>query len=429
VRRRLAIIQLLRHREPGLLVAGQTVSNFGDGVSLVALTLLVVDTTGSTSKLAWFAAARMTPLVIFLLVGGAVVDRFSRRDLLFISDAARAVLTIGLTVLLALHILSFVELLIYGFAFGIFDAVFMPAITAITPEIVPDDLLPAMNAVRPLANNVAGNMIGPAVGGMLAAWNTTWAIGVDASTFVLSATSLMLMRRTPRPARDQSTSMVSEIRAGLRYVRRTRWVWTTLSSVAVGNALVFTPMFVLVPFFLRHDLHTSKAVVGFTFAAAGASGALGALVAGNLKVPRRRVRVMWTYWTIASMTALAFGVATNFWQVALIPIVASPMMLMGNVVWESMIQSEVPRDLLGRVSSVDWFVSLGLSPVGIVAAGALSLVVGVRTYFVVASIVATVPGLVMLASRTVNAVDRDRLTTGGAEGPAPTAGEPVESPS
>jgi MFS family permease len=101
VNKKLAILQLARHRQPALLIAGQTVSNFGDGVALVALTLLVLDTTGSVSKLAWFAAARITPTVIFLLVGGVIVDRYSRRLLLLISDLSRAVLTAGLVALLA----------------------------------------------------------------------------------------------------------------------------------------------------------------------------------------------------------------------------------------------------------------------------------------------------------------------------------------
>jgi len=137
------LVQLAKHREPRLLVTGQTVSQFGDGVALVALTLLVLDTTGdSASKLAWFVAARMTPLVVFLLIGGVIVDRFSRRILLLISDGVRALLTAVLVVLIATHHLTYFDLLIFAVLFGTFDALFMPCITALTPEIVPEDLLP-----------------------------------------------------------------------------------------------------------------------------------------------------------------------------------------------------------------------------------------------------------------------------------------------
>lgn len=406
MKKRLALVQLAGHREPRLLVSGQTISTLGDGIALVALTLLVLDTTHSATKLAWFAAARMIPLVAFLLIGGAVVDRFSRRLLLLISDVMRAVLTGALVTLLALGLLRYWELLIFAVLFGAFDAVFMPAMTALTPEIVPEGLLGAMNAVRPLTSNLVGNMIGPALGGVIAAFSTTWAIGIDCATFVVSASTLAFMRATPHPARTEGTTMMSEIREGLHYVRSTNWIWTTLLGVTLVNAFTFTPLMVLVPFFLRHSLHASKQMVGYSFAISGFSGALGALVASNLSMPRRRIRTMWTYWTLGTFAVLILGVATSVWEVFLVPLIVMPTMILGNVIWESMMQSEVPRELLGRVSSVDWFVSLGLAPVGLVASGAIASAVGVRTYFVIAALVSSVPGLVILASRRVNAVDR-----------------------
>jgi MFS family permease len=411
-------------------VTGQTVSQFGDGVALVALTLLVLDTTGdSASKLAWFVAARMTPLVVFLLIGGVIVDRFSRRILLLISDGVRALLTAVLVVLIATHHLTYFDLLIFAVLFGTFDALFMPCITALTPEIVPEDLLPAMNAVRPLSNNLMGNMIGPAVGGVIAAASTSWAIGVDCATFLVSAGALFLMKPTPTPKRTPGSSMLSEIKEGVRFVRQTRWLRTNLVAAGVINAIMFSPLAVLIPYLLRHTLHDSKVIVGYTFAVMGFSGAIGALIASNMKMPRRRIRVMIAYWTIASLAGLAIGFATNFWEVMIFPVVASPLLLFGNVIWESMMQSEVPRELLGRVSSVDWFMSLGLAPIGVVVAGFLATEWGVRTYFVVVSLVASAPGVWIMLSRKINEVDRDRVKGSAVAAPPPGTSPRVENPS
>jgi MFS transporter, DHA3 family, tetracycline resistance protein len=430
VKKKIALLQLAKHREPRLLVTGQTVSQFGDGVALVALTLLVLDTTGdSASKLAWFVAARMTPLVIFLLVGGAIVDRFSRRLLLLISDCVRATLTAVLVVLIATHHLRYGELIVFAVLFGTFDALFMPCITALTPEIVPEELLPAMNAVRPLSNNVMGNMIGPAVGGVIAAASTSWAIGVDCATFLVSASALFLMKPTPTPQRTPGTSMLAEIKEGVRFVRHTRWLRTNLVVAGIVNAVMFSPLAVLLPYLLRHTLHDSKVVVGYTFAVMGLSGAIGALVASNLKVPRRRVRVMVAYWTIASFAGIIIGFATNFWEVMIFPVVASPLLLLGNVIWESMMQTEVPRELLGRVSSVDWTMSLGLAPIGIVLAGFLATEWGVRTYFVVMSLLASAPGVWILFSRKINAIDRDRVKGLATGAPPPRTSPLGENPS
>jgi MFS family permease len=409
MRKKLAILELVKHREPALLISGQAVSNFGDGVALVALTLLVLDTTHSVTALGWFAAARMTPQVVFLLIGGAIVDRFSRRLLLILSDVVRAVLTAAIVVLIMTHSLHFYELILFAVLFGCFDALFFPAIAALTPEIVSEDLLPAMNAVRPLTNNLLGSMIGPAVGGLLAAFSASLSIGVDCATFVISATALVLMKSTPKPAREATATMIGDIKEGLHYVIRTRWLWTTSASVTLVNAFVLTPMFVLVPFFLRHNLHLAKDYVGFAVAAAGVSGALGALFVANLPSPKRRIRMMWVYWSIASLSALVMGIATNFWEVIIFPIVASPMIIFGNVIFESMMQTEVPRELLGRASSVDWFMSLGVAPIGLVAASEIANFVGVRAYFVIFSIICVVPGLWIMVSKRINAVDADRI--------------------
>ncbi|HTT59828.1 MAG TPA: MFS transporter [Acidimicrobiales bacterium] len=409
MKRKLAVVELLKHREPSLLITGQAISNFGDGVANVALTLLVLDTTHSVTALGWFAAARMTPQVVFLLVGGAIVDRFSRRVLLILSDSVRAVLTAGIVLALLTHSLHYSELIVFAVLFGCFDALFYPCIAAFTPEIIGEELLPAMNAVRPLANTLMGNTIGPAAGGLLAAFSATLAIGIDCSTFVLSAFALVLMRATPKPRVKEGATVLGDIKEGLHYVVRTRWLWTTSVSVTLVNAFVLTPMFVLIPYFFRHDLHLGKDYVGFGIALAGISGAIGALVVGNLRMPKRRIRMMWIYWSIGSVTALVMGIATNFWEVEIFPIAVSPMIIFGNVIFESMMQTEVPRELLGRASSVDWFVSLGVVPIGLVVASQVANVVGVRAYFVIFSVICLLPGLWIIASPKINAIDADRV--------------------
>jgi DHA3 family tetracycline resistance protein-like MFS transporter len=179
--------------------------------------------------------------------------------------------------------------------------------------------------------------------------------------------------------------------------------------VALVNAFVFTPMFVLIPYFLLYKLHYAKEYVGFLEAAGGIGGVLGGLIAANVKSPKRRVRVTWTYWTIGTFSALIMGFAPNFWYITIFPLIASPTMILGNVIWESMMQSEVPRELLGRAASVDWFVSLGVTPIGLVVAGQLADVIGVRTYFVAMSIITVIPGLWILSSRRINEVDKDRI--------------------
>lgn len=108
------------------------------------------------------------------------------------------------------------------------------------------------------------------------------------------------------------------------------------------------------------------------------------------------------------------GVATNFWLVIVFPVVASPMIILGNVIFASMMQSEVPREILGRASSVDWFVSLGAAPLGLVIAGEMADYLGVRAYFVIFGVICSLPGLAIIASRKVNAIDEARVARSNA---------------
>jgi len=419
VKKTFALATVVRSREPRLLLTGQSVSNFGDGVGYVAFSLLILDMTHSVKDLSYFAAIRTLPMVLMLLVGGAITDRFSRRWLLLASDFGRGLITSTVTILAMLGVLHFWELLVYSALFGIFDSVFMPAISAITPEIVGEELLPAMNSAGPLMNSLMNQMIGPAVGGILTAISSTLGIGVDAATFLFSALMLLMMKPTPTPLRAEGTSMISEMRGGLRFFFSTRWMWTTCISVTAMNALVFMPSFALLPFFYRHDLHLSKAAVGVAFGVGGACGALGALTSSNLKIPRRRIRVMWTYWSIATLSGLFIGIATNVETAVLFPIVSLSGIVFGGVIFQTMMQTEVPTEMMGRASSIDWFLSLGLAPVGIVVAGALANSWGVRRYFVIMSLLCALPGLWILISPRINEVDRHRVA--GDEVTTPTA--------
>jgi hypothetical protein len=117
---------------------------------------------------------------------------------------------------------------------------------------------------------------------------------------------------------------------------------------------------------------------------------------------------MWLYWVVGGFSFLLLLVARGYWPIAAIMVINGQTMVGGNVIWESMMQSEVPRELLGRVSSVDWFFTFALIPVGLIVAGALGSRMGIVPYFVTMSLITVTPGLFVLFSKKVNAVDAGR---------------------
>lgn len=410
---RFKIFRVLAQRDPFLLHVGQSISVVGDGIANVAFALLVLSLTHSPVDLGWFAAARMTPTVLLLLVGGVIVDRFPRRAIILFSDIMRCLLTTGTLALLISHHLLFVDLLVFAFFFGTFDALFMPAVSALIPQIVTAEYLPAMNANRELSNNLFGYGLGPAIGGVVAAYSLTWAVGLDAASFAISTVMMSFLRRQPQPEVERGERFLTQVREGLRFARRTRWFWTSLVVVSVINALLFSPSVIYDTFLLRHTFHSSARILGLTLGAGGVSGGLTALFIGNLPVPRRRVRGMWTAWSLASASTLLVAFAGNYWWVIISNILCVPLLVTGNVIWMTLMQSEVPEELMGRVASIDMFASLGLAPIGYAIAGGAIAAFGVRTYLVATFIIGILPSLYILQSRKINAFDHQAANVTG----------------
>jgi DHA3 family tetracycline resistance protein-like MFS transporter len=402
--------EVLSNRQFALLWSGQTVSQFGDGILSVALPLLVLTITKNATDLGLVVAARLVPTVVLLLLGGAVTDRVSRRLAMLTSDACRAAITASLGILALSGSLNLTELLVGSILFGTFDALFYPASTAMLPELITPEQLTVGNSLSRFSRAFADGLIGPITGGVIASTiGTSWSLIIDAGTFVVSASCLLAMRSTPRPEAS-GTSMVREIREGLSYCRRTPWIIWSIGMAGFANALVFAPSAVLLPLLFKRTLHAPNWMVGLGFASVGLGGVVGALAMIVLPRPKRRVRTMWLAWSAAPLLVIPFGLAPTAWIATIFVFVVGILLMVGNILWGSLMQSEVQKEVLGRVSSVDWMMSLGLSPVGVAVAGAVSGMVGIRVTIIVPGLVIGVTSLVTLvAVRSVTSIDRRHL--------------------
>lgn len=408
---------MLANREFRLLWIGQAISLFGDGVLALAIPLIVIDAHGSASELGFVTAARMVPLVALLLVGGAITDRVSRRLAMLVADGARGAVTLALGLLLVLGVLRLPELVVGAVLLGTFDALFTPASTALVPELVERDLLTTANSLTQLSRSLAP-LLGPVLAGVIAPSD---ALLVDAASFLASAGFLLWMAPTPKgPAGDGSAWR--QVREGLSFCRRTPWIWWTLLVAGVANAFVFVPSSILIVLLLVRVLHQPRWELGLVFAAGSLGATLGALVAGRLGAPRRRITTMWVVWSAGSLVAAGIGIAGQSWVVGALSFLTGASLVYGGTIWEAMLQTEVPRQLLGRVSSVDWLVSLAVTPVGLAAAGVVAQHVGPRLTIGVPALASAALGVIVLvAVPSLRAVDRGRGDAPGASAGAPDA--------
>ena len=379
----------LRNRNFALLWTGQTVSVAGNGIFTVALPLEVLRIGGSPLDLALVVSARLVPTILLLLVGGALVDRLSRRLVMLASDAVSGVTVTVFAVLAALDRVSLGGLVLLAVIFGVSSAFFMPASTAIVPELLPPELLVSGSSLTQLSQSLAQYLAGPLAGGVLvAALGTGWAFAVDGLTFLVSGLCLAAMRTVARKERSDS-AVLAGIVEGLRYCRSQPWLWWSFVGIGAANIVSFVPVATVFQPLLADQVFAGGAVLlGVLYAANGAGSALAALWIKRRGSPRRRMRAIWVSWAGAGVAAALIGLSPTAWLATFFAAALWFGMTYGNVLWFPLLQEQVPPTLLGRVSSVDWLLSLALSPAGALVGGAVVGFTGVRPAIVVGGVLA-----------------------------------------
>jgi Na+/melibiose symporter-like transporter len=373
------VLRALRHRDFRLLWIGQAVSLLGDGIYLVAIAWLVYDISNEPGALALVGLAWTLPQVAGLLVGGVLSDRFERRRLLVIADLLRfaAISTIAALALAGEAELWHLVVLVVFYGLG--EALFQPAFTAIVPDVVPREELLQANALRELMEPLGLRFAGPALGGVLiAVFDVGVAFLVDACTFAVAAVAAALMTRLP-PPRETVGSMRRDLADGFAYVRANAWLWATLVGAALFLFLTFGPFEVLLPYIIRNELGGGADTFGLVLAAGGLGSIMAALTLSRAGIPRRFVTFMWGAWFTGDLLIVVLAVAGAAWQMCLIALVSFGLGTAGMVVWNTMMNTLVPAEMLGRVSSFDWFVSMGLIPLSFAVTGPVAELLGART--------------------------------------------------
>ena len=389
------LLRPLRERDFALLWAGMTISLLGDGIFLVAEAWQVYDLNNDPLALSLVGTAWTLGMVAFLLTGGLISDRADRRQVLILADLVRAAALLGMGVLSITGTIEIWHLVALAALMGIGDAFFGPAFGAIVPDIVSAEHLVQANALQQVVEQAAARLAGPALGGLVvAALGTGPAFLVDAGTFLLSAVAVGALRVRSR-AVERARSARAELREGLEFVRHEPWLWSTLISASLSLLFFLGPLEVLLPYVVRNDLHAGAGGFGLVLAAAGV-GAIGvSLAVGQLGIPRRYLTFMYAMWTVATLPLAGYAVGTHLWQFVLLGAVYGGCMTGGMVVWGTLMSTRVPPDLRGRVHSLDWFVSIGLTPISFALTGPLSKAIGIDATLILAAILPAVACVVL----------------------------------
>jgi MFS family permease len=412
------LLRPLRERDFALLWIGMTVSLLGDGIFLVAEAWQVYDLNNDPVALSLVGTAWTLGMVAFLLTGGVVTDRIDRRRVLVAADLVRAAALVVMGALSLSGLIEIWHLVVLSLFIGVGEAFFGPAFGAIVPDVVAREHLVQANALDQLVRQAAARLAGPALGGFVVALvGAGSAFLIDAGTFALSAACVGAMRARSLPV-VRARSARRELREGLAYVRREPWLWATLVAASLSLLFFLGPLEVLLPFVVRNDLHAGAGGFGAVLAAAGVGAIATSLVLGQTGVPRRYLTFMYVAWGAATLPFVGYAYGAALWQFLLAALFVGGCETAGMVVWGTLMSTRVPPELRGRVHSLDWFVSIGLTPVSFALTGPVSHAIGIDATLVVAAVV---PALACLVLFVVAGLRRDEERYAGAVSAASAA--------
>jgi MFS family permease len=391
------LLSPLRRRDFGLLFAGSTVSLVGDGIYTVALAFQVYGLDNSPGALSLVLLCFSGGLIASALAAGVVVDRVDRRAVMIAADALQlaAILTMGVLSLSgALEVWHCAALAVLV---GAGTAFVKPAATALLPHVVPPGEIVAATSLEQSAQQASVGLIGPALGGLLVgAAGPGQALVIDAGTFAVSMAAVASMRTSARPpAREGPGDVLLEIREGFAYVRGRVWLWGTLLMACIAVLCIEGPIDIALPFVIKNDWNAGAGTYGTLLAVAGLAGIAASLVLGARGLPRRPVAVMGLLWAVSILAIAGFALVDGLaWAIPFALVFGAG--TAGDTIWFSLVQTTVPPELMGRVSSLDWMLSFLLLPLSYALAGPLSELLGARELLAVAAVAGAAVCVVLL---------------------------------
>jgi DHA3 family tetracycline resistance protein-like MFS transporter len=396
------VLAPFRFREYRLLIGAMSISIFAEGMWAVVMALQVIALDDDPASLSLVATCLGVGLVAFVLVGGIAADRINQRTIIIAVQTVNVAVVSTVAVLSSLGVLRIWHMAVAAGLLGISAAFFFPAYSAMLPRILPADQLLAANGVEGVVRPVFQRAVGPAVAGVLVGV-TFPALGafVVAALFALGLTLLVATRPAKIVAVQQDQErphVLRDMRDGVRFMARTPWLLWTVLFASIWVLVVLGPIEVLLPFIAKDRFVDGARMYGFILAAFGVGSAIGALAVSSRLLPRRYLTVMMVMWGAGSLPLAIVGWTSSFPVMALATFVVGVTDGAGSVIWGTLLQRRVPRQMLGRVSSLDFFVSLVFMPVSFAIAGPLSKVVSMQSIFLAAGIVPVVLAAVALVA-------------------------------
>lgn len=369
-------------RDFRLLFSGATTSMLGDQFALIATPWLVLKLTGDPLALGIVLALEGIPRAIFILIGGAITDRFAPRIIMLTADIIRLVLTALMTLVVFTGMVQMWMLYAFGLGFGLVAGFAIPAGNSIVPMLVEEQDLQGGNSVIMGVGQLVG-FVGPTIAGILigkfsqSPLGIGLAYGIDAVSFAVSAICLWLMhggKSLPAAGANQKESVWVSILTGIKYMWEDKALRLMILVVTAMNFLFVGPLLVGIPVLADQRLPEGAVAFGMLMSAYAGGNLAGYLLAGALPRPSGKMMraFLITLMVVFGLVLGSFGFIRNTW----VDFALMLLLGLGNgyiaIILFTWIQLRTPKAMLGRMMSIMMLTNTGLVPVSQAISGAIS---------------------------------------------------------
>lgn len=403
----MALLGSLRHGSFTLLWGGQTFSRLGDSVYRITLAWWVLEKTGSATAMGKMLIFSYTPMLLFLLVGGVAVDRFHKLKVMLVSDVVRGVIVIVVASLATIQRLEIWHLYLASSIFGTVNAFFQPAYTVIIPQIIPPESLPSANSLTVLSKQFA-DIGGPTLGAVivsLGSWSAGFAL--NGVSFFVSAVCLIPLLNFPALAgpKQEHAGAMRELRQGISTIIKSRWLWFTIGVAALGNATLNGPLSVAMPFLIKGEFHADVRALGLVQSMLAIGSVIGTIWLGRSIEIKRRGLTAYSAWVACGLSVMVIGLHVPLIGVGFAALICGATITAFSLIWTNTLQEIVPREQLGRVSSIDYLFSFGMLPIGFALTGWATDQIGASLVFVVGGAITAGLAVLGLWQREIRRLD------------------------
>jgi MFS family permease len=395
----------LRERNFRYYFLSRLVNSVGGVMAGVALAFAVLEVSNSATALGVVLAAHSVPMVVFLLAGGVIADRFGRTMVIQVSNVVSGICQLAIAALVISGQAQIWQLVVLTAIQGTVMSVSFPAMASVMPQLVPRDQLKPANLLMSVQRN-ALTVVGPAVSGILVVTvGAGWALAVDGVTYLLAAALLVGVKIPPPLPRADRPGAVAELREGWTYFRSTTWLWVIVLAFGALNMIQSGALHTLGPVLAKNTEAIGESGWGLILSAE----ALGFLLCSLalMKLPMHRpLRAGMIGISALGLPMLVLGVEPVLAAGMVGAFIAGLGTEVFSLAWNLAMQEHVPDEMLSRAYSYDALGSFVAIPLGQLAFGPLGHVFGVQDVMLVSGVVYVSIAAATLCSRSVRDLGR-----------------------